>query len=122
MASTLAIAALFVPLGCRHPVVHGPSLPKLVDGAFSEARSSLTLTSGWIRLFEDPMSPHPDLAVRFEALYDHFPLRLVLPEVSEDVFLIRIMCSIRSHPALTGVLLFLPTPDSVQGSRGGVAD
>jgi hypothetical protein len=34
-------------------------------------------------------SPRPDLTVRLEAFYHPLPLSIVLPEISEDLFLIR---------------------------------
>jgi hypothetical protein len=37
-----------------------------------------------------PEAPHPDLAVGLEAFYHHLPLSLVLQEVAEDLFLIRV--------------------------------
>ena len=43
---------------------------------------------------KDP-SPPPDLTVRLEAFHHHLPLSIVLPEVSEDLFLIR---NILSYP------------------------
>ena len=35
--------------------------------------------------------PHPHLAVGLQALYHHIPLGLVLPEVPEELFLIRMI-------------------------------
>ena len=35
--------------------------------------------------------PHPHLAVGLQALYHHLPLGLVLEEVTEELFLIRVI-------------------------------
>jgi hypothetical protein len=35
--------------------------------------------------------PHPHLTVSLQALYHHLPLGLVLPEVTEELFLLRIV-------------------------------
>jgi hypothetical protein len=33
-------------------------------------------------------SSRPDLTICLEALYDHLPLRLILPEIPEEIFLL----------------------------------
>jgi hypothetical protein len=44
--------------------------------------------------------PCPHLTVCLEAIYHHLPLSLILPEVSEDVFLIRIILTDSFQAAL----------------------
>jgi len=55
------------------------------------------LLEAYLKDLGRPSPPH--LTVRLEAFYHHLPLRLVLPEVSEDLFLIRMSLPILSrHP------------------------
>jgi hypothetical protein len=46
--------------------------------------------------------PHPHLAVGLQAFYDHLPLGLVLPEVTEELFLLGIIPAAPPQTSLHG--------------------
>jgi hypothetical protein len=64
---------------------------------FPYPRADIALCSGYLSKTpwpprKTPWPPRPKLTVHFEAFY-HLPLRLVLPEISGNLFLIRVVLS-----------------------------
>src|SRR5215203_1849826 len=56
-------------------------------------------------------SSRPDLTVGLQALYHHLPLGLVLPEVTEELFLLRIVLS-NSFQASLYPTIYVPLVES----------